>query len=113
MPFKGNVIRDIKNQEKRNKERQREEFAIIYERTKTRMLSKSTLCFLACTVGLFLIYFFGFLYLFLMVSSSFSIKAAADVFNMAVMPFVFMDLFKIMIILNINKILLKNEKNQL
>jgi len=35
MTFKGNVIRDIKNQEKRNKERQREEFAIIYERTRS------------------------------------------------------------------------------
>ncbi len=86
---------------------------LMYERGKNRKFPKSIFCFLSCCLGLAFIYLFGFLYLYLLVATHFSFASALSIFKLAVMPFVLMDLFKIMIIVNMNKVILKNEKNLL
>jgi hypothetical protein len=53
------------------------------------------------------------LYIFIYCFLQLSLSSAVHIFNLAVRPFVLMDLFKIMIIININKVIAKNEKDLL
>jgi biotin transport system substrate-specific component len=85
----------------------------IYERAENSKFSKNILCFFACASGLACIYMLGFIYLYLLFSATLSLSSAVHIFNLAVRPFVLMDLFKIMIIIYMNKVIAKNEKDLL
>jgi biotin transport system substrate-specific component len=72
----------------------------VYEKKDRSRLSESLMCFLSCSLGLLLIYLFGFIYLYILISKSISLGSAANI-------------FKIIIIVNINKVITKNEKSLL
>jgi biotin transport system substrate-specific component len=71
-------------------------------------INKSVIMFISCVAGMLVIHTFGFIqltnYVINTSGSSISVNLLIRTLKIGVLPFIFIDLFKILIILNLNKI---------